>query len=145
MNVEWIDDPPGPDGNIGNLVVIVRGGWAPVGTTFHTEPVDQQQVATIRRLPGDKIPAHKHNIHKRETWLTPEVFVVKTGKMILDLYSSWGSFFRSVEVRGGDVVIIKNGGHGIRFLEDTILVEVKQGPYRGRDADKTDLDSPARH
>lgn len=139
MDVEWIDDPPGPDGNIGNLVVIVRGGYAPVGTQFHTEPTDQQQVATIRRKAGDKIPAHKHNLRKREIWLTSEVFVIRTGRMAIDLYSSWGSFFKTVEASAGDVVIIKNGGHGIRFLEDTIFVEVKQGPYFGRDADKTEI------
>lgn len=139
MDVEWIDDPPGPDGNIGNLVVIVRGGYVPVGTQFHTEPGDQQQVATIRRTAGDKITAHKHNLRKREIWLTSEVFVVRTGRMAIDLYSSWGSFFKTVEARAGDVVIIKNGGHGIRFLEDTTFVEVKQGPYFGREADKEDI------
>lgn len=145
MNVEWIDDPPGPEGNIGNLVVIVRSGWVPIGTQFHTDPDDQQQVATIRRGPGDSIPAHKHNLRRREIWLTSEVFVVKTGRMAIDLYSSWGSLFKTVEAGAGDVVIIKNGGHGIRFLEDTVFVEVKQGPYHGRDADKTDISPPRAH
>jgi hypothetical protein len=28
-------------------------------------------------------------------------------------------------------VIFVDGGHGFRILEDTVLLEVKQGPYTG--------------
>ena len=35
----------------------------------------------------------------------------------------------------GDTVIL-NTGHGMIFLEDTELVELKQGPYRGREEEK---------
>lgn len=139
MNMEYVDDPVGFDGSAGTLVVIVRGGWVPIGTSFHTDKGDQQQVATIRRLPGEKIQAHAHKQVQRELWFTPEVFVVKTGKMRIDVYNFKREFVKSVEARGGDVVIVRGGGHGITFLEDTIFVEVKQGPYFGRDADKEDI------
>ena len=35
----------------------------------------------------------------------------------------------------GDMLIL-NTGHGMTFLEDTELVELKQGPYRGREEEK---------
>jgi len=31
----------------------------------------------------------------------------------------------------GDIVMLVNGGHGFSLLEDTILFEIKQGPYTG--------------
>ena len=35
----------------------------------------------------------------------------------------------------GDIVLLLGGAHGFRMIEDTILFEVKQGPYAG-EADK---------
>ena len=31
----------------------------------------------------------------------------------------------------GDIVILVAGGHGFEMLEDTVLMEIKQGPYTG--------------
>lgn len=33
----------------------------------------------------------------------------------------------------GDVLVLVDGGHGFRMTEDTVLVEIKQGPYLGLD------------
>ncbi len=35
------------------------------------------------------------------------------------------------ELLQGDAVILRGGAHGLRFSEDTVLLEVKQGPYHG--------------
>ena len=35
------------------------------------------------------------------------------------------------ELATGDVMLMVGGGHGFRMLEDTVLLEVKQGPYTG--------------
>ena len=35
----------------------------------------------------------------------------------------------------GDVIYLHMGGHGIQFIEESVLLEVKQGPYI-QDADK---------
>ena len=29
----------------------------------------------------------------------------------------------------GDVILMVGGGHGFRMLEDTVFLEVKQGPF----------------
>ena len=36
----------------------------------------------------------------------------------------------------GDVILLAGGGHGFEILEETVMIEIKQGPYAG-DADKT--------
>ena len=40
------------------------------------------------------------------------------------------------ELQAGDIVIAVSGGHGFRIQEDTVLLEIKQGPYPGFGADK---------
>ena len=37
------------------------------------------------------------------------------------------------ELLPGDIMLMVGGGHGFRMLEDTVLLEVKQGPYTGLD------------
>jgi hypothetical protein len=32
-----------------------------------------------------------------------------------------------------DVVLMVGGGHGFRIIEDTVFLEIKQGPYLGAD------------
>jgi hypothetical protein len=36
----------------------------------------------------------------------------------------------------GDVILLAFGGHGFEMLEESEIIEVKQGPYAG-EADKT--------
>jgi len=36
--------------------------------------------------------------------------------------------------------MLLSGGHGFEFLEDTKMIEIKQGPYAGRDNDKIILE-----
>jgi hypothetical protein len=39
----------------------------------------------------------------------------------------------SRELRSGDITLMVGGGHGFRMQEDTVFLEVKQGPYTGID------------
>jgi hypothetical protein len=34
-------------------------------------------------------------------------------------------------LRPGDVLLLVAGGHGFRQIEDTVFLEIKQGPYPG--------------
>jgi hypothetical protein len=42
----------------------------------------------------------------------------------------------------GDVILLAGGGHGFEMLEETEIIEVKQGPYDG-DKDKTRFEPSA--
>ena len=35
------------------------------------------------------------------------------------------------QLREGDILLMVDGGHGFRMLEDTVFLEIKQGPYTG--------------
>ena len=42
--------------------------------------------------------------------------------------------------RQGDTIILLAGGHGFNILEDTKMIEVKQGPYLSQAEDKVLLE-----
>jgi hypothetical protein len=64
---------------------------------------------------------------------TSEVIVVRRGRCEIDIYDNDRTLIASRELRPGDIMLMTGGGHGFRMLEDTVLLEVKQGPYTGLD------------
>jgi len=54
----------------------------------------------------------------------------------VDFYTDKQIYIESRELNTGDVILLMTGGHGFEMLEETEMIEVKQGPYAG-DQDKT--------
>ncbi len=113
------------------LAYIVRASFVPPGTTFVTPPEFTQQVGFVVYPEGGTVPRHHHLPLERAITGTPEVIVVRSGRCLLDVYSDAQQLVASLELGAGDVMIMIGGGHGFRMLEDTVLLEVKQGPYTG--------------
>ena len=112
--------------------MIVRADPMPDETTFYTPYHFNLQVGKIVYPTGSEIPRHTHRSVIRQVVGTSEVLVVQKGRMIVDIYADDDqSFLCSREVGSGDVVVLLSAGHGFRLLEDTVLLEVKQGPYVG--------------
>ena len=127
-----------PDGGEGLVATILRSQYdhGPPGTAFLTEPDQPLQVAHMRRSSGEVVPAHVHLERKRVLTLTQEVLAIRSGRVRVDFFTAAGVKFDSKELIGGDVCILHQGGHALEFLADTVMLEVKQGPYSGRDLDK---------
>ena len=51
------------------------------------------------------------------------------GRIKVDLYGIHKKKFRSLYLSAGDIVIFMGGGHAVHILEDTELIEVKNGPF----------------
>ena len=66
---------------------------------------------------------------------------MKRGRAILLLYTTERALAHRVELRAGDCVLLASGGHGLEILEETQLVEAKQGPYLG-DGEKIKFEPP---
>jgi hypothetical protein len=75
------------------------------------------------------IPPHRHNLVPREVHLTQEVLFIKSGKIRVDFYSNEQEYFTSRILEQGDVILLSDGGHGFKMLENSEIIEVKQGPY----------------
>lgn len=113
------------------LVYIIRADTLPDKTTFLTPPEFKQQVGFIVYPEGGEIQRHVHVPLERHLVGTSEVLIVKKGRCEIDIYNDNRELVATRELRTGDLMLMVGGGHGFRMLEDTILLEVKQGPYTG--------------
>lgn len=118
------------------VAIIIYSNYRKEGTNFFTPGAFSQQIAFISRKAGEAIQAHTHNIVKRDIHFTQEALFIRKGKIKVNFYDSERNYFVSRTLIAGDVILLASGGHGFEFLENTEMVEVKQGPYLG-DEDKT--------
>jgi hypothetical protein len=125
--IEWIKAGDRP------LAGIIRGSVMPSETTFITPDDYKQQVGFIAYPAGGVIKRHVHKPLERHIVGTSEVLVVRKGRAEIDIYDDDRTLVATRELRAGDVMLMVGGGHGFRMLEDTVFLEVKQGPYTGID------------
>jgi hypothetical protein len=92
------------------LVYIIRPDPLPERTTFVTPPEFKQQVGFVVYPRGSEIARHIHLALQRQLVGTSEVLVLLKGRCL-------------------DVMLMVAGGHGFRMQEDTVFLEIKQGPY----------------
>lgn len=115
------------------LTFIIRAGFSPDQTTFVTPDEFQQQIGFVVYPKGGEIARHAHRPLQRHLVGTPEVLVLRKGRCLLDIYNEARQLVATHELSAGDVMLMVGGGHGFRMLEDTVFLEVKQGPYTGID------------
>ncbi len=115
------------------LAYIIRGKLNPTQTTFLTPPEFKQQVGFIVYRAGGEIQRHVHRPLERHLVGTSEVLIVRRGRCEIDIYNDERELVATRELGQGDIMLMVGGGHGFRMLEDTVFLEVKQGPYTGLD------------
>ena len=118
------------------LALIIRADYEAEGIEFFTPDEFSQQIAYMNRPEDYVIPPHVHNPVARSVAYTKEVLFIRSGKLRVDLYTDEQAYLHSTILNAGDVIFLATGGHGFEMLEDTQMIEVKQGPYAG-DNDKT--------
>ena len=121
------------------LAIILRTTYKENGINFFTPNEFSQQLAYMNRPSGYEIQPHVHNAVQREVQFTKEVLFIKSGKVRVDFYDTEKNYLESRILVSGDVILLAFGGHGFEMLEDSEIIEVKQGPYEG-EADKTRFD-----
>jgi mannose-6-phosphate isomerase-like protein (cupin superfamily) len=118
------------------LGLIIRADFSQEGIKFFTPQNFSQQLAYMNRPAGYKIDPHRHNEARREVFYTQEVLIVRKGKVRVDFYGDRNELLEARILKTGDVILLAAGGHGFEMLEETEIIEIKQGPYAG-DKDKT--------
>jgi hypothetical protein len=111
------------------LGLIIRANHSVSGIEFFTPPDFGQQLALMRRPAGEEIEPHVHLPVNRELVGTQEVLIMREGRMRVDFYDIDRSYVASTELNPGDVALMNLGGHGFEILEDSLFIEVKQGPF----------------
>jgi len=123
-HIVWKDKP---------LAYIIRAEMAPGKTIFLTPSELNLQVGFVVYPAGGEVARHLHRPLERHIVGTSELLVVKEGRCQMDIYDDDRRLVATRELRKGDIMLMVGGGHGFRMLEDTVLLEVKQGPYTGLD------------
>lgn len=118
------------------LAVIIRSGYRSEGVSFVTQKEALLQLGCMRHAAGYRVQPHLHNKVQRNIIGTQEVLFIKTGMIKIDFYSCEQVYLESRKLFSGDIVLLMGGGHGISILEETEMVEVKNGPYVN-EVDKT--------
>jgi len=113
------------------LAIILRHEYEADGIEFFTPNIFSQQLGYMKRPKDYKIQPHIHKPAKREVHYTKEVLLIKSGKVRVDFYSEDKEFIESKVLKKGDVILLAHGGHGFRMIEDTEMIEIKQGPFVG--------------
>jgi hypothetical protein len=103
----------------------------PTHTRYLTPDDCNLQVGHVVYAGGTEIPRHMHLPVERHLTSTAEVLLVQQGRCEVDIYGPDRQVVATRELHAGDMLIAVAGGHGFRVLEDTVLLEVKQGPYPG--------------
>ena len=122
------------------LGMIIRKSDEKEGVNFFTPDEFQQQIG-ILKLPQDhRFQPHIHNKIKREIFYTYETLVIRKGKLRVDFYDTEQNYLFSDVVSTGDILMLAEGGHGFKVLEEIDFVEIKQGPFLGeKDKFKFDI------
>lgn len=107
------------------------------GLQFLTDPDSFLQVGTWNYESGRKLAPHIHNRVFRTNDRTQEMIHVMKGRLRALVFSEDERQVDSFEMVEGDTLVLLAGGHGYEILEDeTRVLEVKNGPYAGPDADR---------
>lgn len=121
------------------LAIIIRSNHRQSGIEFFTPDDFSQQLGYMNRPKGHTIAPHYHQHIERSIIHTQEVLVIKSGKLKVNFYNINGEYLESRILHKGDVILLASGAHGFEMLEETEIIEIKQGPYLG-EMDKVHLD-----
>ena len=102
---------------------------------FFSDPGDILQIGSLFFGQDSSVAAHIHK-HKEHPDNPMEILMLFYGRVEADIYDEERQLVERLDLLSGDILIQKRGGHGFRFPVKAVLLEIKLGPYDGRDSDK---------
>lgn len=114
------------------LVVGMKISKLPSGSVPITADEEPLQMIGLKHPKGAYLKAHYHSSKHLTTSQVQECLFVKKGKVKLDIYgpSPRFKFLKKVFLKTGEAFIILKGGYGIHMLQNSELIEWKNGPYK---------------
>ncbi len=113
------------------IAIIVRNDFSRPGVNFFSPFDFSQQLGILNHPSGHEVKAHVHNLIARDVRVTQEVLHLIEGKIEITLYTENKDWIATRVLSRGDTILLAYGGHGIKILEPSKILEVKQGPYAG--------------
>jgi len=101
-----------------------------------TDACEYLQCGVMKIKAGKIFQPHKHITRKGEDHIhIQEAFIIILGKATIIIYDD-DSIIDRIKLYAGDLTILLSGGHSLYIEKDTILYEIKTGPYLGQENDK---------
>ncbi len=116
--------------------IFFRGNIHTDGVRFLTQQTDEFQLGVMERKAGYEVKPHMHPEVNRALVGTSEFLYVESGRMKVTVFDEEWAVLAEEELTSGEFLLFFRGGHAVTMLEDTRLLEVKQGPYPGDTAAK---------
>ena len=107
------------------------------GLSFLTSDESFIQVGTWNYEKNKILDAHYHNYFERNSYRTQEVVIVLEGKIKCNLFTEEGIEVHSEVINEGQMIIQYLSLNEYEILENTKVIEVKNGPYFGPEKDRT--------
>lgn len=123
------------------FAIVLRKDYDEDGVNFITSEDEPIQLGILKHERGTKIKPHTHKNQPRTITEVQEVLHVDYGKVEAEFYESNGRKVAATILHSGDTILLLRGGHGFNILEDSKMIEVKQGPYYGIEEDKRLLET----
>lgn len=114
-----------------HIATIIRRDYMPAETTFISPDSYYQQLGFVVYPKDGVVPRHSHLPLQRHLVGTPETLMIRKGRTEVELYAMDKSPLGTWVLEEGDMIQLVAGGHCFKCLEDTIFLEIKQGPYTG--------------
>ena len=111
------------------LAEVLYRGEENESTIFYSDDKAALQLGLMSHPGGFIEAAHSHPLMERESTHTQQAFVVLKGKVIVDFFDSAGNVLREIELSEEDSILIIQGIHRIRVVENSKCVTIKQGPF----------------
>ncbi|MEK6943388.1 MAG: hypothetical protein AABX00_04970 [Nanoarchaeota archaeon] len=119
----------------GLLAIIIRKGYGTEGVNFVSPDNFPLQLGMHLRKKGDFIKPHKHVPFDKLLNIPVQEFIyVESGRVQINIFEG-NKKIKKVSLSGGDMILL-NCAHDLKCVEKTKMIEIKQGPYRGKQEEK---------
>ena len=106
------------------------------GLEFLSDDSDFIQLGTWNYEKNFSTVPHYHLEHDKSSNLTQEVVLVHKGSVKCRLFTKEGIYVDEVDINEGELIVQIYGVHEYIMNEDSIVLEIKNGPYYGPEIDR---------
>ncbi len=111
--------------------IFVTGKPEVEGAKFITDHTEEFQIGIMERPAGHQVKPHRHPERSELIRNVSEFLYIQEGAAEVTVFDDQWAPLHKQKVAAGDFLVFFRGGHALTMLQETRLIEVKQGPFPG--------------
>lgn len=115
------------------IAIFIGAAYEAPKTRFLTPNEEPIQLGIGVFSKGGAVEPHRHVGIPATVREFQEFILVRRGRVVATVFDSRNHELKRLEMGPGDSLLLLRGGHSFEFIEDTEFLELKQGPYLGRE------------